>query len=189
MSLIIVSGLMSSKVLFPGLGSANQLWFKVLHHSLPNLVLVIVGIHVGLHGQWIMGMLKKIFKVQSSNWTKVMVKVSLVIVIIFGVMQILNTQVTPLIAQSGNSANLQQQLPENYEGQSEKNGFYSENHGARSDDRKGGQHEGLGKGKMKGESGGTNPTGVILVYSGIIGVVAIITYFGEKILTRRKKKV
>ena len=59
MSFTIVSGLMISKVLFPELGLVNQRAFHGFHIDVSYLTLVIVGVHVGLHGQWIMCLMKK----------------------------------------------------------------------------------------------------------------------------------
>lgn len=187
---IIVSGLMISKVIFPGLRSADQRWFRVLHLGISYLSLVIVGMHVGLHGQWIIGMMKKVFKVQSSSLTRVLAKVALVLVIFFGGSQILENQVAPRIAQMGTGANInsQQMPPEGFKGQIEGRGSDRGNYGAGLGGERSVHGEGFGADGSKGGLRSTNPSGVILIYSGILSVVAFITYYGEKVLVRRKVK-
>lgn len=190
MSVIIVSGLMISKVIFPGFRAVDQRWFYVIHLGVSYLTLAIVGMHVGLHWQWIVGMMKKVFKVQSSSLLHVLAKVALVLIIFLGGFQILETQVAPQIAQIGTTPiiNSEQTLPEGFKGQIERKDLNGENRGVRPGGERDVHSEGVGEDGRKGGLRSANPAGIILTFSGIIGVVAFITYSGEKMLMRRKLK-
>ncbi|SFB23314.1 MULTISPECIES: DUF4405 domain-containing protein [unclassified Bacillus (in: firmicutes)] len=54
MIFVIVSGILISHVVFPNINIANEPWFKVSHISVSFLTLLLVGLHVGLHWQWVM---------------------------------------------------------------------------------------------------------------------------------------
>lgn len=179
MILIIVSGLMISRVLFPGFSTVNERWFHALHVGLSYFTLVLVGIHVGLHGQWIMGMMKRIFKIQTSSLPMILTKVALVLVILFGGIQILETQVAPQIAKIGSTSGVdsKQIFPESSRLRIEGRDPSGETHGERPHGERDGQNEGDRK---------ANPSGVILLYTGIIGVFAVITFYGEKHLKKNK---
>jgi len=51
---VLVSGLLSSKELLPGLGliDAPDRFWAMLHHKCCDLFLPLVGIHLGLHWRW-----------------------------------------------------------------------------------------------------------------------------------------
>jgi hypothetical protein len=176
MIIIIVSGLMISKFIFPSFRAVDQRWFKVLHSSVSYFALLLVGIHLGLHWQWISGMLKKVFQVQSKSLPHVLTRVALVLVIFLGGFQILDTQVAPIIAQLGTKTVIDsKQIPsEEFEGKSES--------------RKAMAGEIGDKDIKKGKNGDSSSTGVIFRFSGIIGIVAIITHLIEKILTKKKNR-
>ena len=53
MGVIIVSGVFISRVLVPGLWRNHPHWVQGTHITLSFLILAVVGIHVGLHWNWI----------------------------------------------------------------------------------------------------------------------------------------
>ncbi|AHF06510.1 DUF4405 domain-containing protein [Desulfitobacterium metallireducens] len=183
---VIVSGFMISKIIFPGFRAVDQHGFKALHLGVSYLTLIIVGVHVGLHWQWIAVMMKKVFKVQSTSLMRVLARVALALVIFFGGFQILDTQVAPQISQSGTTmtSNSRQIPPEGIEGK-----FKGELEGKE-----------LGRGKLEAVPGGefeerddklstSSSAGTILRFSGIIGFFALITYFVEKLQTRKMVRI
>lgn len=185
---IIVSGLMISRIIFPSFQAVDQHGFKALHLGVSYLALIIVGMHVGLHWQWIAGMIKKVFKVQSARLMHVLVRVALVLVIFFGGFQILDTQVAPQISQLGTTltSNSRQIPPEGFEGKVkgglEGKEFSREKHEAISGGEFEEHAEGFGEDKFRKSSSAS----VILRFLGIIGFLAFITYFVEKLLARKK---
>ena len=60
---IIISGIMISKILFPNINVGNEMFFKSTHISISYAALLLIGIHLGLHWDWVMNTFKKIFKI------------------------------------------------------------------------------------------------------------------------------
>lgn len=179
MAFTIVSGLMISKVLFPGLGFVNQGAFHELHIDGSYLTLVIVGVHVGLHGQWIMGLMKKVFNVKASNTVIVGAKVALALFLLLGGTQLLSSQFSTKIAQIGASVSVSQQVPtDRISGQLDKSNTLDGNPGG-----KFGHADGLGGDRGKG--GNANTTGVIITFLGVIGAIAVFTRHLEKQVMKR----
>lgn len=174
MAFTIVSGLMISKVLFPGFGFVNQRAFQELHIDGSYLTLVIVGVHVGLHGQWIMCLMKKIFKVKASNTAIVGAKVALALLLLLGGTQLLSSQFSTKIAQIGASISTSQPVPtDRISGKLDQSNPLGGNPRG-----KFGHAEGLGDNRGKG--GDANTTGVIITFLGVIGAIAVFTRYLEK---------
>lgn len=180
MSLSIVSGLMISKVLFPGLGTGDLRSFRPLHEIASYLSLVIVGIHVGLHGQWILNLLKKIFKVGFSRPITVLSKVVLAIAILFGGLDIVSAQITPHLVNRGNAPVINsERVP---------GGNSSDQIDRQPDHFQGSMRDSI-NGERRGEIGNANPSGVLATFLGVIGVFAVITYVAEKLFAGRPLKI
>lgn len=60
MGVIVVSGLLISRVLVPWLRIPNARWIQGTHITLGFLVLAVVGVHVGLHWSWITSITRRI---------------------------------------------------------------------------------------------------------------------------------
>ncbi|MEY9092532.1 DUF4405 domain-containing protein [Paenibacillus sp. RC84] len=61
MTFIIVSGILISEVVFRGIHLGEERWFKMAHISISYLVLVLIGVHVGMHWQWVIQVTGRIF--------------------------------------------------------------------------------------------------------------------------------
>ena len=172
MAFTIVSGLMISKVLFPGFGDVNGRTFRGLHSSISYLTLVLVGVHVGLHWQWIACLMKKIFKVKSSSTVSVAAKVALTLILLLGSVQVLSTQFSSSIARIATnvSANSEQIQPDGLNGQFNKNIPTGK-------DRRSPGHE-------DGKGGNANTSGVIITFLGVIGGIAVGTNYVGKQITK-----
>lgn len=185
----IGSGLMISKIIFPGSRSIEQHWFVALHQGVSYFMLILVGMHVGLHWQWIAGMLKKVFRFQSQSLPRVIAIVALVLAILYGTFQILDSRVAPQIAQLGKNV-----ISENFRGEFEGKEFSREKHGAITGVEIGDPSEGfseergeLGEGQnTKGDFRTVSSAGVVLKLSGIIGLFAFITHSVEKLRRREE---
>jgi hypothetical protein len=69
MGLIILSGLLISRELVPGLRVPNGRWIQRVHITIAFLILGFVGVHVGLHWGWILGTGRRWFgTVGSTPW-------------------------------------------------------------------------------------------------------------------------
>lgn len=82
MTFIIISGILISKILFPGIFNVDFIWMK-LHYFAAAIAIVIVGIHVGLHWTFIKGVFVKIIKLPAVI-AKPLSIICLVVIIIFG---------------------------------------------------------------------------------------------------------
>ncbi|RIE01576.1 DUF4405 domain-containing protein [Cohnella faecalis] len=92
MTFIIVSGIMVSHVVFPNINVGDEGWFKMTHISVSFLVLALIGIHVGLHWQWVVNMCKKMTSVKKSRaWMRYVAQGVTLIVLLFGLYQINQT--------------------------------------------------------------------------------------------------
>ncbi|WP_183241059.1 DUF4405 domain-containing protein [Anoxybacillus mongoliensis] len=93
---IIVTGILISKVVFPHLLSGENHALREIHDVFANLTLVLVGVHIALHWQWIMGMFRKMFKTKEGSWRKgALVASALVLALFFASMQWLAVNVKP----------------------------------------------------------------------------------------------
>ncbi|WP_405079962.1 DUF4405 domain-containing protein [Paenibacillus chitinolyticus] len=61
MTFIIVSGILISEVVFRGIHLGEGRWFKMAHISISYLVLVLIGVHVGMHWQWVIQVTSRMF--------------------------------------------------------------------------------------------------------------------------------
>ncbi|WP_249310141.1 DUF4405 domain-containing protein [Bacillus sp. FJAT-49736] len=88
MSAIIVTGILISRVVFPSLALKGNHMMRGLHNLAANITLVLVGLHIGVHWQWIKGICKKIFKGKEGKWRKgIVVSVLISFIILFGGIQ------------------------------------------------------------------------------------------------------
>lgn len=172
MAFTIVSGLMISNVLFPDFGGVNGRAFRGLHSSISYLTLVLVGVHVGLHWQWIAGIMKKVLKVKSSSTVSVAAKVALTLILLLGSVQVLSTQFSSSIARIATnvSANSEQIQSDGLNGQFDKSIPTGK--------------DGRSPGHEDGKGGNANTTGVIITFLGVIGGITVGTNYLEKQITK-----
>lgn len=69
MLMVTISGFLVSVVMFPQLNIPHEItpFWSEIHHTLSNLLLPILGIHLALHWDWITAMTKKMSKRQSAS--------------------------------------------------------------------------------------------------------------------------
>lgn len=199
MTFIIVSGILISKLLFPNLNLGDQRWFRTTHILISYLSLILTGIHIGLHWQWIVNHIKKIFKVKPSKIVGTLAKVAIVLLLVFGGYQIVATQFASQLANLRAVFNItsQQMPPDEVKNRLEGKGLEGNTLEKRNFEDRGSNEGNLGErpsrpdgsfeGKGKGEHGSSNPLVVIAIFSGIIGGFVVITYYLERLITRRKK--
>lgn len=192
---IILSGILISKLLFPNLNIGDHRWFQVMHIQISYLTLILMGIHIGLHWQWIVNHIKKMFKVKPTKIAGNLAKFSIVLLLLFGGYQIIATQFVPKLADLEATFNMKSgEIPPdgiNYQPEGkglEKHDFKDrgslEGTLGEKPDSTGSVFEGRGK----GESRSANPLETIAIFSGIIGVFVLITYSLDRLITRRKLK-
>lgn len=82
---IILSGIFISKVIFPNLRLTGITSLKGIHIFASYLSLAIIGIHLGLHWNWVMIVFKKIFNIPQKKVFTYIARLLVIIVVLFGV--------------------------------------------------------------------------------------------------------
>ncbi|MCL6617173.1 MAG: DUF4405 domain-containing protein, partial [Anoxybacillus ayderensis] len=96
MSGIIVTGILISKVVFPHLLSGENHALREIHDVFAKLTLLLVGIHIALHWQWMMSVFRKMLKTKEGQWRKgTVVAVAFILALFIGSMQWLAVNVKP----------------------------------------------------------------------------------------------
>lgn len=93
MAFIIVSGILISRVVFPNLHVGDEQWFKTTHISVSFLTLAIVGVHVGLHWQWVMNVTRRLLgrSSKASRPAGIVLKLAMAAVLAIGVYEMVQT--------------------------------------------------------------------------------------------------
>lgn len=184
MIFIMISGLFISKIVFPTLRIGNEAWFKMSHISISYLTLILIGIHIGLHWKWVICNSKKLFHIKSSKVTDIIAKLAMAILLLFGSYQMVTTNFAARVESIGAVFNITSQTPpvglkQRPEGKGPDN--HTPFDGNPSPDRS-------VEGGPRDEFQSPNPLGVITTYLGIMNVFVILTYYMEKLWTRRRLK-
>ncbi|WP_232380992.1 DUF4405 domain-containing protein [Paenibacillus tianjinensis] len=185
MTFIIVSGILISHVVFPNINVGNENWFKMTHISVSFLVLALIGIHVGLHWQWVVNMCKKITSIKKGRaWMRYVAQGLTVIILLFGLNQINQTSYVSHLKSSVSAFGASTQQT----GLGGKEAFGGgERGGLREGRPSGGEgHSGFNRGE---KGGNVNFVNVILTYTGIMAVFVIAAYYLKKWSLYRKKKI
>lgn len=104
MAFIIFSGIIISRIVFPQVTIGNETWFKATHISVSFLVLAIVGVHVGLHWNWVMNMVKKMAgRSSSSRAFGIALKLAMVAVLAFGIYEMTQTSYVQRLSSVGSA--------------------------------------------------------------------------------------
>ncbi|MFC0211557.1 DUF4405 domain-containing protein [Paenibacillus chartarius] len=188
MSFIIVSGILVSHVVFPNMNVANQGWFKMTHISVSFLVLVLVGVHVGLHWQWVMQVWNKIWSVKGKiAWLRYTATAAAVLILLFGVYEINQTGFMSRLASSASVIGMGSQQPMMGEkGRLEGAGSGNVKPQRPAQGTANGAPARGGEGARFG-GGSVNVWNVIVTYTGIMAVFVIVTYYVRKGLLRARK--
>ncbi|MGV3464932.1 MAG: DUF4405 domain-containing protein [Heyndrickxia sp.] len=184
MSSIIISGILISRVVFPGLAINGNHMIRGLHSLSANVTLVLVGCHIGVHWQWIKGICKKMFKFKTGKWKKgVIASVILSIAFLAGGIQWFSSATQPTTGDI-------KQFAQKSDTQSFNNGNQG-TFGAHGGDFQGppnGEIHKHDEGKF-GHHGGGSPFLVILQYFIIFTVIIIPVYFIDKrFLSKRRNQ-
>ncbi len=82
-SIIVVTGLLSSKIVFPSLAISAK-WPMVFHITFSGIALVILAVHVALHWDFIKISMKKMFRVQGAWHFSKSFKTCIVCIVLVG---------------------------------------------------------------------------------------------------------
>lgn len=85
MTVIIVSGILISKALFTNLWAGGHVILKVIHISSSYASLMLIGIHVGLHWNWVMQLPKRMFKIPKNRRILAYIaRLAVILILVFG---------------------------------------------------------------------------------------------------------
>lgn len=206
---IIITGLFISEILFPGL-RVEGFAMRPLHEGMSYLALTLVGLHIGLNGRWLISVFKKIFSIiQIRPGINYVLRAVAAAILIFGIFSAVQTDfygkvpamVSTYAAIYSGDLNGAGPIPYGLgEGLHKRGGlppgkFKGEGRGGEGQQQPlpGGLHRGQpgsGKGDFRGRHGQEGQPNqlfyMIITYLSIIGSIAIVTYYADKILARKK---
>ncbi|WP_026567396.1 DUF4405 domain-containing protein [Bacillus sp. UNC41MFS5] len=180
MAAVIVTGILISRVVLPGLAIEGNHTIRELHGFSADATLALVGLHVGVHWQWVMSICKRAFKSKEGKIRRgVIVPVILSIAILAGGIQWFSATT------SSNTGDFKQEQMQQSRQSSNANTGNTTN--TQQDPPSGDVREGKFHGK-EGHGGTSNPFLVVLNYFAIWAAIIIPTYFLEKRILRNKRK-
>lgn len=210
---IIISGISISKVLFSWLRLDWLPNLKGIHVFASYLILMIIGIHLGLHWKWVMNTFKKIFNIKEKKILTYIARALTIIVMIFGIYSF--DSVGYLSKLSINSFNKEGMRPnmefnkdslEFNEDKSNPNDDIDTNNLSTNNaikensndntDMKRGNHENNNLGDKpsvegnfngkEGNRGNSSILSVLITYLSIIAIFSIITYYLDQIINKKE---
>lgn len=96
--LIIISGISTSQVLFPSIAQAKDSPWRSVHHFFAALSIILVGIHLGLHWNFVTGMFKKAIRIPQKLAKPLGIGL-LLVVLVFGTYSIVTSSFTGWLAE------------------------------------------------------------------------------------------
>lgn len=203
-SLVIISGIMTSQILFSDIAAPKGSSWRYVHHFAAAISIILVGTHLGLHWNFIMGMFKKAIKIPHEAAKPLSVGL-LMVSLAFGAYSIgtgsfITWLTDPFITESSHSS--EQYTPEEYWNELNnenklKNTGDSSDHSPKKNENKGGsalQSAGddvshpAGEKKME-EGSPTVIINTVATYLSILTVFATITYYLDKFLLRKRMQI
>lgn len=185
MATVIVTGILISRVVLPSLAVQGNHSIRGLHSFSADATLALVGLHIGVHWQWIMSICKRAFKSKEGKLRRgVIASVVLSLAILVGGIQWFAS--TSTSSKGDFNPKQMQQITQSSNNSNIGNITASTQQGPPDGDFREGKFD--GRGGHEGHGGGSNPFLVILNYFGIWAVIIIPTYFLEKRFLRNKRK-
>lgn len=193
MTWTIVSGLLISRVAVPQWASNDAVW-RVTHVPVSWLTLLLIGVHLGMHWQWVMTVVKRLLgRKRASGSTVVLLRVLAALVFAGGVYACVATDA---VGQVGRLAGVQAGGPGQHgdrgPGMGGRRGPEGRPNGAPGQGRptaapgEGGQFpEGGRGGERAGDATVTWTT--LLLASGVIAALAVPTHYLDQWVSRRRR--
>ena len=178
---LVISGVQTSQFLFPA-DSHGSVW-RGIHHFCGAVSIILVGVHLGLHWNFVLGMLKKAVRIKSAVIRKSIATGLLVCVLSFGAYNVAassftNWLVEPFVGASSAKAkggksggDMNDHPPKSGENKSRPSAENNEP-----------QHDGSTK---TADTSLANIFGTIAKFTSIVGTFAALTYYTEKIFKRK----
>ncbi|WP_423802280.1 DUF4405 domain-containing protein [Neobacillus sp. SAB-20_R2A] len=179
---VIITGILISRVVLPSLAIQGNHTIRELHGLSADATLAFVGLHVGVHWQWVMSICKKAFKTKEGKFRKgVIASVALSLAILAGGIQWFASTATPSIGEFK-----PMQMQQSTQTSNNRNTLNTENSTAMT--KQGPPNRDFRNEKFhgkEGHGGSSNPFLVVLNYFAIWAVIIIPTYYIEKRILRK----
>lgn len=200
---IALSGIMISKTIFTSIGTSSM-FFKIGHQVIPAYMLILIGLHVGLHWTFIKGMFKKIINLPEAL-TKPLGLLCMIILLLLGSYNMATSSFAKWMAmpfqistmsKSGQGEKGNRPEGEHNENMPSKDSFKEDIYRQDGKHSKGDIPTNMadGKGSMPSQGGMTSTfsvgqlINVLYTYSTIMSVWAIIAYWISKLLHQLHNK-
>ncbi len=178
---VIITGILISRVVFPSLAVQGGHSIRGIHSFSADVTLALVGLHVGVHWQWVMSICKKAFKSKEGKLRKgVIASVVLSIALLAGGIQWYS---------AATSSNIADFVPKQV--QQSRQSSYNGNTGLTTSTVQGPPSGDFREGKFHGKNGhggSSNPFRDVLNYFAIWAAIIIPTYYFEKRNLTNKRK-
>lgn len=202
-----ISGIFISKVLFSNIKITSSINFKALHISVSYVALLLVGLHVGLHWTWAMNVFKKVYKItEKKKVLGIVAKLIVILIFVLGSYNIYSVNYFNHVASVTSSfGGSQSGMPGGQGGNPHQNGANggapAQNGTSSGSQTQSGTNGNTQNGAAGGHptQGGTeggypaqaspNPFSVIYKYVTAMSVFAIITYYIDSLLVKKKTVV
>jgi hypothetical protein len=180
MATVIISGILISRVVLPSLAIQGNHSIRGIHSFSADATLALVGLHIGVHWQWVMSICKRAFKSKEGKLRKgVIASVVLSLALLAGGIQWFASTASTKIGDFNPKQMQQSDQPPNMD-----IGNATNIHQGPPD---GDFREGKFHGK-DGHGGNSNAFLVVLNYFAIWAAIIIPTYYLEKRILRNKRK-
>lgn len=180
--LIIISGISTSQVLFPSMAQVKDSPWRSVHHFCAALSLILVGIHLGLHWNFVTGMFKKAIRIPQ-KLAKPLGLGLLLIILVFGSYSSVTSGFTSWLAEPFLSVN-ESAVP-NSGTDTTKNEAKSSRDGTINGGKPGATSSASAHpaGEKKSEEGSPLAiAGTVATYLSILGVFTALSYYIDKFL-------
>ncbi|WP_438444077.1 DUF4405 domain-containing protein [Gorillibacterium sp. sgz5001074] len=207
MGFVMISGLLISKVVLPGFRYGNENWFKLTHMGVSYLTLVLIGVHIGLHWHWVMSMFQRLLHLKMPKLAARFVMIALAVLVLgYGSYQMYDNQflnklqmvqnVFQVSSVPAGHAGMEGGRPQGMRGQEggqqpggQASGASANGAGGRPAGKPGGAPGGAPSGAPGRGMASPSFYSVILTYFGIMAVFAGITYYLDKLISIRRKRI
>lgn len=181
MAWAIVGGVLISRVAIPAWASPDPFW-RVTHVPVSYLTLLLVGVHLGLHWEWVLRVVRKLAGASpASTSTRWVARIVAAVVFAAGVWSIVTTDAVGQVARLASGA------PEHAQAGHAPEGGRGMGRGA---GREGAPGGGLGRGERRGAASGSDLSSVAL-HAGVVAACAVPVYYLDAawVAARRRKRV
>lgn len=184
MTAVIITGILISRVVFPSRAIQGGHAIRGIHGLSADATLAFVGLHVGVHWQWVMSVCKKAFKLRGGKLRKgVITSVALSLAILAGGVQWFASTSSPNNGDFNPKQMQQIGQPTTNGNTGNVGNTTNTNLAPPNGDFRGEKIHG-----KDGHGGNSNPFLVVLNYFAIWAAIIIPTYYLEKRILRNKQK-